>query len=155
MTANLGEVTPLVPRSNAEWQPASGNDNPASRRRHQSLNDFHNNHHHHPHDFGDDYEFVDRDDARKGASRHTRRQRLWGGFRRLVSSVAGRIPILRGQVRARTAEYAILDPTTTCSPLGEAQHEQQQMFYEDTYNDESWACSFGTREDVRIVSCGF
>ena len=168
----MGEVTPLVSRTNAEWQPASAsnssnNDMQQRRRTQQNNNQQQNATHHHNgfyhnspqnNDTNDDeytYEFVDHRHANKGNnnSRSPLHRRAWQTVQQVWSQTMGMLPIVRGQVRARSADYCQDDPTSrlSCSPLATTDHSHDGTeYYEDTYNDESWACSMGTRE---AVSC--
>ena len=177
----MGEVTPLVSRTNAEWQPASANKNDNDmqqrRRMQQQHQQQHATHHHNGfyhnspqsndtnEDEEFDYEFVDHRHANnnnnnnKGNNHHRRHRRLWQTVQQVWSHTLGMLPIVRGQVRARTADYCQDDPRRlSCSPLEQSSSHDGTEYYEDTYNDESWACSLGTREavgsNIVLLVCG-
>lgn len=166
----MGEVTPLVSRTNAEWQPASAassNHDMQQRRRIQQISNNHQVDTHHRNGFyhnspqsNDDndeeytYEFVPNhhQDTKKG-NRPSLQRRVWQSVHQLWSQAIGLVPIVRGQVRARTADCQD-DARLSCSPLDHgaaALSHDGTEYYEDTFNDESWACSMGTREAVRFA----
>ena len=73
--------------------------------------------------------------------------------------------VIRGRLRAGTANIwnscssndeqsstAVERAGRLCSPIDHS--VQDNSYYEDTYNGESWACSFGTDEDVCVFGNG-
>lgn len=146
---DLGEFTPLVPGSggnghphnhhsnhhpHTQYFPGNNNDN-LSRRRHYPNNGFP------PHDGNYDDE-SSYDEAIKGSDRRT----YWS---RMKEELANMLPVFRGKMRATAADCQDDEQKAnfTCKPISSTE-EEGRLFYMDTFNDEPWACSFGTREHV-------
>jgi len=60
------------------------------------------------------------------------------------NTIGGMVAMIRGQARAN------VDLATSCSPLGGNNNNSPpaEQYYEDTFNDEPWTCSFGTEENA-------
>ena len=81
----------------------------------------------HCQDYRDDFGHTHNDKDRRS---------YWSKLR---GSFFSNLPIVRGRVAARAADCSV--ENSDCSHPG-------QEYYEDTYNDESWSCTFGTHEEV-------
>jgi hypothetical protein len=158
MASNLvGEVAPLVrnhggaaiPRSTAddddEWQPVYAPTNTYSTT--SSTSNGHRRRGFQNHDTVDHllpiYGDGDDDD------REQDKRSYWNRFKEAIFYW----PVARG--RAWTANHSsnsaregseVDQVCKICSPIN--REAMENSYYEDTYNGESWSCSFGTEEDV-------
>jgi hypothetical protein len=81
-------------------------------------------------------------------AKHGDRRGYWSRFK---DALANMTPVVKGQVLARTADCHSGDEDL--APMNFKCHttpsrEDERLYYMDTFNDESWGCSFGTREHV-------
>jgi len=124
-----------------------------------------NNHYHNDNNViyvGND-DSGDGGDASKYDSSHRPQHHYYGNntlLGRIRNGVASVFPVMRGTLRARTTDCQTAlqektggaannhNPIVTNGTGNSSNLSLEPSFYQDTFNDESWVCSFGTHEEV-------